>query len=340
MFCFKPSFDGDPSSTGIRLADLLVRNKVKEVIFTGGEPLLSTSLEPTLEVLNKSGIDASVHTNAMLLNPSRLENLANLVDEIAVPIDSLDAETQGYLRGGNHLPQVKKVFEQLQDKDVRIGVHTVATALNINHIPEVYDFLSKGRFDYWRIYEFNFYLVSDMFASVKRFLETKKLRGKPATEYDGGVNCFFAEFLLMEEKLSKYNDSRVQFVGVRDYDRNPYFFLNSGGDVHLCTYFLQGRRKYVGNVLREGFKQVKDRAVRQYSQGPLLDEDAFVETENDNPLWARVAWQGNYYSEELKDIKPRYYIKFNHLSGLYLARIKKQGQAPKSAELDAYLVRD
>lgn len=331
-FCFKPNFDYNDSENGETLAQLLADNDVKEVIFTGGEPLLSKSLESSLGVLVNVGVDTSIHTNAMLLNPKRLKGLVTLTTEIAIPIDSMDRRTQEYLRKIDCLSQVKRVLEQLQDSDVRIGIHTAATAININHIPQIYDFLCKGRFDYWRIYEFNPNLVSDRFESVSRFKEAEKLSGKKATASDGGVNCLFADFLLMEEQMVKYGDKRVQFVGVSDYDRVPYFFLDSNGDAYLATWFSQGR-KPMGNLLAKGFRKVRNRALREYSKGPLFDEEAFIETEQDQPLWARAAWEGNYFVEELEDVNPRHYERFRHLSRLYLDRIKRQGKAPVDAEL-------
>lgn len=331
-FCFKPDFDCNDLENGETLAGLLAGNNVQEIIFTGGEPLLSKSLEAILRVLADAGVDTSIHTNAMLLNPRRLKGLATLTNEIAIPIDSVDRKTQEYLRKIDCLPQDKKVLGQLQDMDVRIGIHTVATAINIKHIPQIYDYLCKGRFDYWRIYEFNPNLVSDRFKSVSRFKEVEKLSGKKATTSDGGVNCLFADFLLMEEQMAKYRDKKVQFVGVSDYDRTPYFFLDSNGDAYLTTWFSQGR-KPIGNLLRESFRKIRNRAIREYSKGPLFDEGAFIETEQDQPLWRRAAWDGNLFIEELEDIGPRYYERFRYLSRLYLDIIKKQGKAPMDAEL-------
>jgi len=330
-FCFKPDFDCGSANTAEALTDMLVDNKVREVIFTGGEPLLSKSLDASLETLHNNSIDTSIHTNATLLTSARIRDLTSLLDEIAIPLDSVNRTTQEYLRKRDCLPQIKKVLRQLQDMIVRIGIHTVATSLNIKDIPQIYDFLCKGRFDYWRIYEFNPEIVFDRMQSVSRFQEIEMLRGTKATISNGGVNCLFADFLLMKEQMARQRDKRVQFVGISDYDRAPYFFLNSNGDVYFATWFSQAR-KPIGNLLTEGFRKIRNRAAEEYSKGPLYDEEAFIETEQDQPLWARTAWEGNYFSEEL-DVDPKYYGKFRHLSELYLTRIKRQGKVPRNAEL-------
>ncbi|MDD5192188.1 MAG: radical SAM protein [Candidatus Nanoarchaeia archaeon] len=336
-FCFKPDFDEGSADNAKTLTNILTKNDVKEVVFTGGEPLISKNLDKSLEILRDNNINTSIHTNAILLTSDRVRDLTSLADEIAIPLDSMNRKTQEYLRNEDCLKQIKKVFGQLQDADVRIGIHTVATAINMKGVPKIYDFLCKGRFDYWKIYEFNPNLVKDRTKSVKRFYEVEKLSGRHATETDGGVRCLFADFLLMEEQMSRYKDKRVKFVGFSDYDRAPYFFLDSKGNAYMATWFSQ-HRKPIGNLLNEGFIKVRDRAIKKYSEGPLYDEDAFIETEQSQPLWVRGAWAGNYFDEEFDDLDPKYHNKFRHLSELYLDRIKKQGEAPKDAKLNYTII--
>ncbi len=333
-FCFKPDFSSGSANTTKTLTNILVNNEVRKVIFTGGEPLLSKDLDASLDILHRNRVYTSVHTNATLLTNDRIRDLAALADEIAIPIDSIDRATQEYLRNTDCLPQIKAALGQLRDTNVRIGIHTVATSANIEELPKIYNFLRKGRFDYWRIYELNSNLVSDKFKSVDRFREVEELKGEGATAYDGGVNCLFADFLLMEERIAKHMDKRVQFVGVSDYDREPYFFLDPRGNVYLATWFSQARRK-IGNLLTEGFRQIKRKAIKEDSKGALYDEEAFIETEQNQPLWVRAAWEGNYFPEELEeDLRPKYYRRFKHLSELHLARLIRQEAAPKNAQLN------
>ena len=70
-------------------------------------------------------------------------------------------------------------------------------------------------------------------------------------------------------------------------------------------------------MFNEGFGKVKEKAIDADAQGPLFDERAFVDTQNDFPLWARSAWEGNYFLEELEADDSRNVEKFNHRSELY-----------------------
>ena len=84
--------------------------------------------------------------------------------------------------------------------------------------------LSKKRFDYWGIYEYNECAVLGKFDSVDKFQESRELYGNSATIDDGGIHTLFAKFLLAEEKLSRYSDYRINFVGVKDEDKDSSFF--------------------------------------------------------------------------------------------------------------------
>lgn len=329
-FCFKPEFICKGKENIETIVNLLASNGVKEVVMTGGEPLLVKDIYRYLRILHDSGIYTAVHTNATLLTENRIESLSEVVDEIDIPIDSINRKKQEYLRKKDCLPKVKQVLKSLQDKELKIGIHTVANSLNINEIEDIYKFLLKHRFENWRIYEYNPDIISDRFVDIERYREIEELRGLYSQEFDGGVNSFFAEFLLAEEKMLKFKDKRIQFVGVSDYNREPYFFVNSLGEVSLATWFSQ-KRKTIGNILYEGFKHVKKKAKEEISKGPFFDEEGFIETMQDQPLFVRAAWNGNFDNEELEELNEEYYEKFNHLTHIYLERIIRQGYAPKEA---------
>lgn len=332
-FCFKPDFDCGTGKNSQRVSEVLCQNGVKEVIFTGGEPLLSKKLELNLGILKQAGIYTSLHTNATLLDEKRLDGLVGILDDIAIPIDSVRRNLQAYLRETDCLPKIRQALKMLRQTQLKIGIHTVATDENMNNIPAIYRFLLSGRFDYWKIYDFNPDIVSDRFSSPERFFEVERLRGATKEkENDGGVNSLFAKFLLMEERMLKCKDSRIKFVGVYDYDRDPYFFLDSNGEVYMATWFSQNR-KPLGNILHQGFTPVRDRAIEEYKNGPLFDEEGFVNAINDKPLFARAAFEGNIFTEELEEVSLRYVKRFVHLGKLYLDRLKRQRYAPDDAEL-------
>jgi len=147
------------------------------------------------------------------------------------------------------------------------------------------------------------------------------LGGEIADPNNGGVNTLFAKFLLMEERMQKTGDERIQFVGKRD--RKPtYVFLDNTGDIRYCAWFSRDR-KLIGNALKEGFPLIRRKLVAEERKGVLGDEEGFVEALNDMPLWARL-WEGNYDIEECKEVSTRYVSRVEHLDDLYKRRLQRQ----------------
>lgn len=314
-YCFKPDFQHEDSKEAVeKFAKMLAENGIREVIVTGGEPLLLEHLDDGLRVLADKRIDVSVHTNATLIDKKRLDGLVELVDEIAIPIDSMHRGTQAYLRQSACLSKVKSVLEQLQEKKVRIGIHTVATDINISHMPSIYRFLRNRRFDYWKIYELNREL------SNSRSLE---LDTCPAESFDAGTNCLFAKFLLMADKMAKFKDKRVKFVGTKDYDRTPYFFLNTRGDAYYADWYSQGERTLIGNIFKEGFKSVQDKVKHAKEQCEQFNVERFNQFLQELPLFARL-WEGNYWEEEAEEVERPFWARTHKLASIYAKRAAKQ----------------
>lgn len=212
-FCFKPEFSGKPRLH--ELSEVLAQEDVDRVTITGGEPTLIKSLEEILTRLKKAGVYTSLHTNGLLLDRDKIDRLKDVVGDIAVPLDSMNRQTQAELRGMDYLPEAKRVIRDLQDARVKLGVHTVFSAFNALSIPSIHRFLRLGGYDYWRIYEFNPEFVQWITPyagkSRARLREIAELAGG-GTLKKGFTDCLFAEFLLLEKKMRKTRDRRMQFV--------------------------------------------------------------------------------------------------------------------------------
>jgi MoaA/NifB/PqqE/SkfB family radical SAM enzyme len=156
-YCFKPEFFyHEDRNRNVNLAHILADSDVAQVTLGGGEPTLVGNLSEIVDILKKGGKYVSLHTNGLLLDNNALERLG--VDDIALPIDSTDRETQRELRGERFLATLGKLpnlASTILRGGIRLGYHTVFTAINHQHIPKVYDFIKRIGFDYWKIYEFN-----------------------------------------------------------------------------------------------------------------------------------------------------------------------------------------
>jgi hypothetical protein len=63
----------------------------------------------------------------------------------------------------------------------------------------------------------------------------------PGTPEKGYTDCLLAHFLLMEQKMMKHEDPRIQFVGIHDF-KEPYIFIEPLGmqDIMRGFHFAKG----------------------------------------------------------------------------------------------------
>lgn len=332
IFCFREFFSDGKSENLEEIAKILAKNKVKKVVIGGGEPVLVKNLDNVLGILKKSDINTELHTNGATLDYERLEQLRGLVDVFGIPIDTLDSRLQSELgRGRNHIKTIKRISDEARKLGFKIGYHTVATYLNVDKLPELYSgFIRNTDFEYWNVYEFNFNLArqgvfTDVYSQkekVRRLRALNELRG-PLNFGKGLSDGLLAKFLLLEEMLTKkFSDSRTEFVDVLS-SRAPYFFVNASGDVEFYAWFSQKRTK-LGNLLEDGFAKTVKNLRRADRQGPMFNQDDFIEATNDLPIFARL-YEGNYFTEEIEQIKPEYHRNVKHLANLW--ETKKYGIA-------------
>lgn len=329
-YCFAQRFPpGTESPENLEtLAKILAQNEVKHVTLTGGEPTLVKNLDAILRILKETDIYLSLHTNGTTLTRNRIRELKGLVDDIALPIDSTGGKTQKKLKRINHLDKFWELVGEIQKQNMGLVYHTVATAINLDHLPSIYQQIKNTNFLYWRIYEFNYIFARERLLRpepvsvdeyIKRDRNIKRFTG-PCTFKKGGVDSLLARFLLFEHQ-NDFKDSRVQFIAARDI-KSPYAFLDNSGDIQFCTWFSETRRK-IGNLLEENFPEVINKLAQADEQGPFFSEEEFIEAEQDRPFFARL-WDGFFGSEEAESIDPKYEDQIQLLSKIYEARRDKQ----------------
>lgn len=177
-YCFKPNLKCNESKEQIEtIATILANNSIKHVTIGGGEPTLVKSLDNALKILKEADVYTSIHTNALKLTSERVYQLRDLVDDIAIPIDSMDPKIQGELKGIDYLPIFKTVIKDIQKNDIGLVYHTVFTAINHKSIEKIYDYIKDTNFSYWRIYEFNPDLVWNKYINLEKLKNIEKLQG-------------------------------------------------------------------------------------------------------------------------------------------------------------------
>ena len=336
-YCFGPDTQYKTAPGLPAIAEILAANGVKMVTVGGGEPLLAKELEETLIILKEKGIYVSLHTNGILLTNKRIAELSGLVDDIGLPIDTVIEDAQMTLRSEGFRKTFRRIFgiaKKIRENGIDVGWHTVFVNKNKDIIPELYEHLSREPFKYWRIYEFNRYLALQRHAKAgTRQIEKLESIIDCGTEEKGYIDSTFAQFLLVENKMSRHNDRRVQFVVLRD-EKPPYIFVEPDGEVRHYLWYSGKERKSLGNIFRDDFGSMTSKAGYD-SENPWDWQNEWDDALWSVPLFARL-WEGAYWPIELEKVKDEHWAPFLEMAEIFTRRhLLLAGMSEKKAASEA-----
>ena len=131
-----------------QLPELLVR----EVDFTGGEPLLREDIFALLSRLAELDILTKVVSNGLLLTPAVIKRLREVkVKGVGLSVDGCPA-THDRIRGREGMQrQLLATLEDLRAAGIQTTVITTANALNLDELPELRETLAQVGVGRWQV---------------------------------------------------------------------------------------------------------------------------------------------------------------------------------------------
>jgi len=149
---------------------------ISRVFIAGGEPLLIKSLPNLIKSLKTSGCKIIICTNGLPLTNARLSTfLCEYVDAVSISLDSHEAEYNDYWRVDKSRRGWSSVVEGIKTllfakknykSNIKIGVYTVLTKMNLYSILETAKFISNLGVDYYVVQPVslptNHYLFDDL----------------------------------------------------------------------------------------------------------------------------------------------------------------------------------
>lgn len=134
------------------LCDQLKTLGCERITLIGGEIFLSPYWEKVAARLTGHGIRVAPLTNGSMLTEENIEKIAAAgIDNVAVSIDGL-AKTHDYIRG------IPGLFEEAmanlliaKKKGFFAGVNTSISALNLDELPQLYEYLLANQISGWQI---------------------------------------------------------------------------------------------------------------------------------------------------------------------------------------------
>lgn len=109
-------------------------NPRAEIIFTGGEPLMSPLTLPVARYAESLGFSRKLMTNATLINADNVESLIAAFDSFKISVDGSDAKQHDFYRGAGNFSRTIKAIELLEKFSADVKLAMVVTKKNLDDV--------------------------------------------------------------------------------------------------------------------------------------------------------------------------------------------------------------
>jgi len=125
---------------------------VEKLVFTGGEPLLRNDILELIKYAKQKKIYTILHTNGLLLTVELIDKFEPYLDQINLPLDGYNEETNDKLRSKGHFIKVMNLMQLLKNIGIKIIISTVVTSENIDGIDKIAKVLPAW-INKWRVFQ-------------------------------------------------------------------------------------------------------------------------------------------------------------------------------------------
>jgi Fe-coproporphyrin III synthase len=145
----------NPYQWGVWVMTSLRLLGVKNLTWTGGEPLMQEEIFPLMMAARMYGFRNTLSTNCLLLE--RSQDILDWVHEIGIPLDGSTPQINALTRIGNTkaFSAAVNALENITPKypQVETTVRTVVSQLNVTDIENIGNLVNRLRPNRWKLYE-------------------------------------------------------------------------------------------------------------------------------------------------------------------------------------------
>lgn len=140
----------------IKIINKLADEGIKNITFTGGEPLLYPGILELVKYAKEKDMKIKVISNGQILAENQnMREIYNYLDSLTLSIDSIDNELNEKMgRGYNHYKNIKAVLNSLLEFDLKVNINTVVSKMNIGTLEPLGNFIKDYNINAWRIFKF------------------------------------------------------------------------------------------------------------------------------------------------------------------------------------------
>lgn len=203
-----------PFEKSEKILDNLVKDKITDITWTGGEALIYENIDKLIEKAYNNGIKNKLITNGKILAKSDM-HIIDYLDSLTLSIDSNNSEINEKLgRGKEHFANIKYILDYIKENNINIKlrINTVANRLNIENMSELMTFLNEYNIYAWRIF---------------RFMPLRETAVKNKKQFEISDK----EFEFIKEQSKK--ESNIKIIEFREEDdmEQKYVLLIANGDI-------------------------------------------------------------------------------------------------------------